>query len=815
MQWLDDLRGDLRFALRQLRSAPGFAVVATLTLALGIGVNSAIFALVDATLLRPLPLPDADRLVMIWEQNETTERGRISPLNMNDIAERARTFSVISGYVPNVGGMVMSSGSGVAENVARQWLPSARIFDALNLRPVVGRLFQEADETAGVPLVVLSDAFWRTRFGADSAIVGRDLRLDGESFTVIGVAPPEAQLIGETDIWALRPFPRVPQARIPRVLLTVGKMKPGVTLQEATADLTIIASALAQEYPDVNRGRSVMIEPLRDALVGTDLRRTSLLFVGVVGFVLLICCVNVANLLLARATVRDRELAIRAALGAGRMRVARQLLTESLLLSTMGAAIGLAIGAAILSVAPRIIPDGLLPGAVTLQFDARVVLFAFAAALFVGIVFGLVPAWQATKFSSPQTNTPDTRTTTGGGAVIRNMLVVSEVATAVLLLFGAGLLLRTLLAVENVDKGYRADNALTMIVDPMASTYPTPESLKAFFDDVEREVRTIPGVESVAWASTLPLGPSYAGRYSFEIVGGPLAADGERPTADLQIVSGTYFETLDLPLLVGRQFTEHDTRQTVPVCIVNEAFARTYLQGRSPIGMRLSLRPAAAPQAQPQIREIVGVARQVKARPDETEDFLQVYVPMTQRIMDDIFLVVRAGSVPAATLAPSVRAAIGRIDKAQLVGVRDVRTLDDIAASATARHRFRAVLVLTFAALALLLAMVGVFGTLAYTVQQRVREFGLRMALGASAASVWRLVAGSAALMITVGVAIGLLLAAASGRLLASMLFGVQPLDGRTFTIVTVLLAVTALLSIAAPAWRATRVDPARTLRAE
>ncbi|HUE88086.1 MAG TPA: ABC transporter permease [Vicinamibacterales bacterium] len=815
MRWLEELRGDVRFAMRQMRSAPGFAAVAVMTLALGIGVNSAIFALVDATLLRPLPLPDSDRLVMIWERSETTTRGRVSPLNMIDLSERARTFEVISGYVPTVGGMVMAGTSGVAENVARQWLPSPRIFDALGVRPIIGRTFQQADEAERANVVVLSDAFWRVRFGADPAIIGRDLRLDGAPFTVVGVVPDEAQLLGETDLWALRPFGRDPGLRAPRVLLAVGRMKPGITLEEATADLTNVADALAQEYPEVNQGRSVMLEPLRDALVGADLRRTSLLFVGVVGFVLLICCANVANLLLARATVRDRELAIRAALGAGRPRVIRQLLTESLLLSLVGAGLGLALGAAILSIAPRVIPAGLLPGAVALTFDARVVLFAMAAALLVGIVFGLAPAWQATKFASPQVNTADSRTTTGGGTMVRDLLVVGEVATAVLLLFGAGLLLRTLLAVENVDRGYRADNALTMIVDPMASSYPTPELLKGFFDEVEREIVGIAGVDGVAWASTLPLGPSYAGSFAFEIVGDAPRTESERATADLQIVSGSYFRTLELPIVEGREFTEHDTRQTVPVCIVNEAFVRTQLQGRSPIGVRVSLRPAGAPQARPMVREIAGVARQVKGRPDETEDFLQVYVPMTQLIMDDIFLVVRSASAPADTLAPSVRAAIGRVDKAQLVSVRDVRTLDDIASAATSRHRFRAVLVMTFAGLALLLAMVGVFGTLGYTVQQRVREFGLRIALGASGASILSLVAGSALRVIAAGAVLGLVLAALASRLLTSMLFGVEPLDTWTFVMVTIVLALMATVSTAGPAWRATRVDPAVTLRGE
>jgi putative ABC transport system permease protein len=461
------------------------------------------------------------------------------------------------------------------------------------------------------------------------------------------------------------------------------------------------------------------------------------------------------------------------------------------------------------------VPPDLLPNAVAIAFDSRVVLFSIAAALLVGVVFGLAPAWQATKFSSPQVNTPGARTTTGSGTVLRNLLVIGEVATAVLLLFAAGLLLRTLLAVENVDRGYRADDALTMVVDPMASSYPTPALLEAFFGDVEREIRAIPGVRSVAWASTLPLGPSYAGSYVFGLVGDAPADAGEQRTADLQIVSASYFETLDLPIVEGRAFSNHDTRDSTAVCIVNEAFARKYFPTRSPLGARITLRPVGAAQAAPVVREIVGVARQVKARPDETADFLQVYVPMTQLIMDDIFLVVTSASGDPTLLSSAVRAAIGRIDKAQLVSVRQVRTLDGIAAAATSRHRFRAVLVITFACLALFLAMIGVFGTLAYAVQQRVREFGLRIALGASGASVLALVLLSATRVVGAGLIAGLAVAALTSRLLTSMLFGVAPLDATTFLVVTVLLAITALLSTLPPAWRATQSDPLQTLRVE
>jgi putative ABC transport system permease protein len=522
-----------------------------------------------------------------------------------------------------------------------------------------------------------------------------------------------------------------------------------------------------------------------------------MLFLGVVGFVLLICCTNVANLLLARASVRMRELAVRSALGAGRRRIVRQLVTESIVLALIGGAIGTGIGAGILGIAPSIVPEGLLPASVSLTFDMRVVAFCVAAALFVGLLFGVMPAWKATAFSTAEVIGSDTRTTTGSGGRLRGLLVVGEVAVAVLLLAGAGLLLRTLLAVESFDRGYRADSILSMLVDPLGSKYPTDEALQQFYEQVEAEIAAVPGVAGVGWASDRPLDFFDTGGVSFEIVGEPPLEDRDRPSTSYQVVSPSYFSTLDLPILDGRPFDRRDTREGVPVCIVNEAFART-LRGRSPVGQRVALRPTSSPEAKPVIREIVGVARQVKGRPDETADFVQLYVPMLQDLSDDIFLVVRPKAGDAEALAPSIRAAISRVDREQLVSVRSVMTLEDIAWAATGRQRFRAVMVMAFAGLALVLAMVGVFGILAYSVQQSVRDFGVRRALG-----------------VGTGAAIGLVLAAMGGRLIEKMLFGVRPLDPTTFVLVTIVLGFTAALAIVGPAWRAARIDPAIALRNE
>ena len=614
-------------------------------------------------------------------------------------------------------------------------------------------------------------------------------------------------------MWGLRWFPADPQMRRPAVFSVIGRLKPGISPEAARADLTGIAEGLSQAFPDTNRDRGIGLEPLHNAIIGSDLRRTSLLFIGVVGFVLLICCGNIANLLLARATARTRELAVRSALGAGRRRIVRQLLTESLVLSVIGGLLALGVGAAILASAPSLIPAGVLPTTVAVAFDARVVTFCAAMALIVGLLFGVAPAWQATGVESARAIATDTRTSTGRGGNLRNALVAGEIATAVALLFGAGLLMRTLIAVDTVDPGYRAKEVLTMMVDPIGSRYPTPASLLQFYDSIEKEIRALPGIRDVAWSTTVPLGDSDAGRYEFEIVGDAPVDAAQRPAAFQDIASASYFSTVDLPIVAGRGFNDRDTRQTVPVCIVSEALVRQHFAGRSPLGARLALRPSGAQNASPDVREIVGVARQLKGRPDETEDLAQVYVPITQLITDDIYLLVRPHSGPASALTPSVRAAIGRIDREQLVSVRNVVTLEEVSRTATGRYRFRAVLVMTFAGLALLLAMVGVFGILAYSVQQRVREIGVRRALGATTGEVLRLVAASGGRVIAIGAIGGLLLAVVGARLLTTMLFGVQPFDLLTAGAVGLTLLVTAVVAMAGPAWRAIRIDPAVALR--
>jgi putative ABC transport system permease protein len=809
--FLGDLTQDLRYAARMLRRQPAFTFAAVFTLALGIGANSAMFALVDATLLRPLPLPDPDRLVVLWEKTDTSGREFVSPPNMRDWRDRTQSLDAVGGFRPTVASMVLSGGA-LAEDVPRHWVTSG-FFDALGVKPVAGRFFRRSDDLDRARAVVLTESYWRRRFNADRDMIGRPLQLDGAPYMVVGVAPDSAQMFGPTSIWGLTAIERATN-RAGYGLRVIARLKPGVTLQTAERDLAAVGAALAQEFPATNARRGVTLEAGHDAVLGSDLRRTAVLFLGVVGFVLLICCANVANLLLARAAARSRELAMRTALGADRGRLIRQLLTESLLLAAAGGVLGLALGALILRLAPPLIPPGLLPASVALSFDLRVVLFCVAAAVLVALLFGLAPAWQATQFSPGTALAAESRTTTGRTGWLRGALVAGEVATAVLLLFGAGLLLRTLLVVDGVDRGYRADRVLTMLVDPLSPQYRNEDgSQLRFYEAVTHDVAAVPGVASVAWATTLPLGESYLGSLFFTVVGAPPPPANRLPSADYQIVSADYFKTVDLPIVEGRPFDGRDTLTGQQVCIVNEAFVRAHLQGRSPIGQRVALSDSREPNAPQTVREIVGVARQVKARPDETEDLLQVYVPLAQDTPGDIFLMVRAASGSAEALTPAVRAAIGRIDTKQIVSLRSPQTLDEVMADATSRYRFRAQLVIAFAGLALLLAMAGVFGVLSYSVEQRTRDFGVRRALGATRADVMRLVAKSAAGVIAIGVGIGLALSIVLGRFIATMLFGVRPLDPATFAAVAAVLAVTAIVSAAGPAWRATRVDPIRALR--
>jgi putative ABC transport system permease protein len=549
--------------------------------------------------------------------------------------------------------------------------------------------------------------------------------------------------------------------------------------------------------------------------MGAELRRTSLLLLAVVGFVLLLCCANVANLMLARTSARGRELAIRAALGAGRGRVVAQMLTESLVLALAGGVLGVAVGAAILRIAPIVIPPGFLSPAVTLEFDLRAASVGFAAAVVVGIVFGLAPAWHATRGSLVTTLSTESRSTTARGR-FRTVLVSAEVAAAVLLLCGAGLLLRTLLTLVNIETGYRVDGGRVLTLDfslDFGPNTPRPnaDALMQFYADVAREVEERPEVESVGWSSSLPYGTTEFGTFAIAVVGEPPVSADARLRADVAVANDGYFRTLDLPIVAGRRFTDRDTAAAPAVCIVNEAFVRRVLRGRNPLGVRISLQQR--PEGDSIVKEIIGVARQTHGGTTDGDEFLQVYMPLAQYPSGDVYLVARASTGPAAALTPIVRAIVARHDPN--TPVRRDRTLAFLSAQSTAGYRFRAAIVGTFAVLALVLAMIGVFGVLAYSVQQRQREFGVRVALGASGSSIMWLVMSSVGRLVASGATIGLLLAIALARSIASFLYGVAPMDPTTFAGVAGLVVLTAAAAAAAPSWRASRADPALMFRGD
>ena len=831
MQWFEERAQDIRFALRQLKSTPTFTAVAVITLALGIGANSAMFALADATLIRPLPFPDADRLVMVWERAPQFPRVPMAPATLLDLQEQSQSFEVLGAVNMGIGGgPLLEAPDGTLQSVDRQYV-TPRFFDALGVKAAVGRTFLPSEAKRPTasdlarapvtlpPVVVMSEGLWRSRFSADPSLVGRSVRLNGEPFTVVGIVPDDAQLQRPARIWNLLPEASPTSSRGAFSFQVVGRMKSGVTLDVAQAEMKVFGARLARDYPDTHKDWTVSVEPLRAAVMGSELQLTSLFLLGVVGFVLLLCCANVANLLLARSSVRSRELAVRSALGAGRSRIVAQLLTESLVLATVGGVLGIAFGMAILKMSLARLPATLLPAAATLAFDHRVLAFCAVASLVAGVLFGVVPAWQSTRTSLVQAIGSESRSSTRKGGRFRNLVVAGEVAAAVLLLCGAGLLLRTLLALGQYDPGYRADGDSVLTLDFSLPTpgpgtsYPTGQSLLQFYNNAGRGVSALPGVQKIGWTTSLPYGESEIGPLRFEIVGDPPVPPGDRPLADFQASDPGYFTTLDLPVISGRSFTERDTRESMPVCLVSEAFVRRFLSGRDPIGVRIGIEPLFPGQPVPRAWEIVGVVPQVKGRTREADDRGQMYVPLAQYPWTDTYLVVQSAGGPVMAFLTPIREVVARIDRN--LPVRRERTLTDLASTTTAPHRFRAVIVATFAALALTLALVGIFGVLMYSVEQRMRELGVRIALGATSVNVLTLVLGSAARVIALGTVVGLAAAAGLGQVISMFLFGVQPLDPLTFVSVAVLLAATAGVAAAAPALRAVRVDPVEAFRNE
>jgi putative ABC transport system permease protein len=818
-QRVEEFRDDVTYAFRQMRATPGFTIVAALTLALGIGANSAIFALADATFLRPLPFTTPhDRLFTLWERYPNGYLSQITPPDYGDWAEQNRTFDAMAAFLFDNAALV--GADGFPEQVRSQSV-TTKYFEILGVTPLAGRTFLPSDAPEDV--VVVSEGFWRRRYGADPSLVGRSIAIAAHPRTVIGIVPDRFHVVPATvsnagseppQLWMLfnAPIGGGPAMRRAHFLYAIGRLKAGVSMEAAQQELTAIGAQNAKLFPETNQGHDPTMRPLRDSLVGSEMRVTSLLLLGVVGFVLLMCCANMANLFLARTNARARELAVRSALGATRGRVIAQLLTESLVLAIVGGVIGAGVGAAILRVAPAIVPPGLLPSAVTLGFDARILMFCAATSIVAGLLFGLAPAWQSTGRSMMQSLVTDRRTTARGGR-LQSLLVVGEVAAAVLVLCGAVLLLRTLIALEHVDGGNRARDVLTMTLSlPMngPTRYGTPELVQQFYERVESAVQQVPGVRSVGVGMAPPLDGAWLGQI-FTVEGDAPDPQVARTSAIYHIVTPTYLSTLDIPLVRGRHFSASDSSAGVPVCIVSEELVRRFIGTRDPLSLRLTIPNIGSPGSV--TRQIVGVVRQVKTFPGEREPVPQLYVPLAQGAWFTASINVRPVAGQAEALAPAVRAAIASVDKDRPVA--RMRTIDTVAFEANARPRFRAVLVGTLATLALVLAMIGVFGVLAYSVQQRTREFGVRIAMGARVRDVLRLVLTGAARLTVIGIAIGLAAAAAASRFVATLVFPVPPLDPVTFTVVPLVLIATAAIAVAAPAWRAARVDPVVAFRSE
>ncbi len=797
---------DLRFALRSLRQAPGLNALAVVVLAVGIGATSAIFNLVDGTLIRPLPFAEPDRLVMLWEHPPGYARNRVSPLNFLDWSRQNHVFTSMAAV--GDGGRTLTTAGGAAERIPGQSVTPG-FFDVLGVTPLAGRTFVADDATPKPDVVIVSERFWRSHLGGTPDAVGRVLRLDGQSYTIVGIVPARFQILYASDLWTPFPIRETPDQRHAHFLQVIARLRPGVTLEQSRADMGLVAEQIARVSPETNKDWTVTIDPLHDALVVGEVRATSLALAGVVAFVLVMACANVANLLLARGIGRTREIAVRGALGASRLQIARLLLVEGLVLAVIGGSAGLGLSWAALRAAPSVMPPDLLPEGIGFGFDGRVALFAAAATALTGVLFGMAPAWYAARAPLAASLAAGGRSSTSAAGRMRTLLAAGEVAVAVVLVAGAGLLVRTLASMIADDPGFHADSVLTLTVNLPTSRYPSPSDALGFFRRADAALSALPAVQSVGFVDNLPLDGWDIGQ-PIEIVGQPPVDASNRKSAHYQITSPRYFETVGIRLAEGRPFDARDTAAAPPVCIVNEEFVRRFLGGHAALGTLVKVSDMAFGEAPPLAREIVGVIRQVAVAAGEKEKAPEIYVPMEQNVWFWSSIALKTAAPPATLVAP-VRAAIAGIDKDQ--AVTRVRTMDEVAAEATERPRFRALLVSTFAAIALALASVGIFGVLTFTVRERSREFGVRLALGAATGDILRLVIGDGVKIAGTGVLIGLVAAALLTRTLASLLFGVTPLDAVTFVGAPAVLVAAALTACVVPAMRAIRVDPAVTLR--
>ncbi|MEY2537345.1 MAG: hypothetical protein QOG67_1085 [Verrucomicrobiota bacterium] len=805
---LGDLWRDLRYGLRMLQKNPGFTTVAIIALALGIGANSAIFSVVNTVLLRPLPYKNPEQLVMVWEDNSKQGFPRDTPAAANYVDWRDQNH-VFEGMAAIIDISFNLTGAGDPERIDGRRV-SASLFPLLGVEPQLGRTFRaEEDQPGANHVVVMSYGLWQRRFGGDPSIIGKPINLNGESFTVIGVMPTTFQFPKRTDqLWVPVAFDAKEAAdRGNHYLEVIARMKPGVSLPQAQAEMNTIATRLQQQYPETNTSVGAVVTPLHEHVVG-DIKPALLVLLGAVAFVLLIACANVANLLLARAAVRQKEIALRLALGASRSRLTRQFLTESVLLSVFGGVVGLLLSVVGLTVLKRFIPPN-ISQAQAISIDGKVLMFTVLVSLATGMIFGLAPATQAANFNLNDTLKESGRDSAAGsrGNRIRGLLVISEVAVSFILLIGAGLLINSFLHLRNVDPGFRAERALTMKIVLPEVRYADKEQRAVFYRELIRRVETLPGVVSAAVATNLPLTES-GNSVGISIEGRADPAPDRVPIVITRIISPRYFETMGIPLLKGRAFTEEDKAESPAVVVVSEGTARRFWPGEDALGKHIKIGATNSPN---RWLAVVGVVKDVRQFELVVEPKPQMYLPFTQaNFFEPRALVVKTNLEPL-SLGATVRKTVWEIDKDQPVS--DIASMENIVSESVARQRFSMLLLGVFATLALVLAAVGIYGVMSYSVAQRTREIGIRMALGAQRSDVLKLTVGHGLRLVTIGVVIGLSVALVLTRVMSSLLFGISATDPMTFISISVVLISVAVLASYVPALRATKVDPMFALR--
>jgi putative ABC transport system permease protein len=807
-QFIETAWRDVRFGVRALVHSPIFSVVTVLSLALGIGANTAIFSVVNGLLLRPLPYPEPEQIVHVWhtppqQSFPGLDRFSVSPANYVDWKAQSSAFEHMAVYTY----------TGLSLSTSNDPLPligaavSSDFFSVLRSNAVQGRTFTPDEER---PLrdqvVVIGHGLWQRSFAANPNIIGQTLTLNSRSFTVVGIMPAGFEFPREAELWVpLAWDDKERQIRSIHDYLVIARLKQNVSLAQAQAEMSTISSRLEQQYAEDNKGWGAVVIPLREDLVG-DIRLALLVLFCAVGFVLLIACANVANLMLARGANRQKEIAVRIALGAGRARLVRQLLTESVLLAVTGGLLGLLLAVWGSKVLVRL---GSLPNSGDIGIDTWALGFTLLVSFGAGIIIGIVPALQFTRTSISETLKQGSGRT--GGSPIkqhtRKALVISEVALSLVLLIGAGLMIRSFWKLQNVDPGFDTSNALTMSVVLTPIRYSEPHQRLAFVDRVIEQIRAVPGVVSVGTTTTIPLAGG-GSTQPFSIEGRPAPAIAEQPMAQTRYISPDYFRAIGIPLRQGRSFSDQDRDNSVPVIIVSEAMARRFWPGENPIGRRLT--PSFHPEQG--AREIVGVVGDVKTRGLEVDASAMMYLPYKQAPLPFISFVVRTTSNPESLVQP-VSKAIYSIDNEQ--ALTNVRTMEQVLIESLSGRRFNMTLLLTFAGVALVLAAVGVYGVMNYTVTLRRRELGIRMALGARRMDVLRLVMGQGLTLTLIGVAAGLISAYALTRLMASLLYGVTATDYLTFVSVSAVLIAVGVAASYVPARRATKVNPTIALRTE